>query len=96
MKIEDTYFVARFEGFFALGACKTALMVGFAHCGDHLSLDILMTGAALCPVEALIVRYAVVSTVLRKESTNGQGFFTLIALEASLVEMFIGHTQHFT
>lgn len=88
------HLAARLEGLLALGAREALLVIRFSHRTDHFTLDILRAGGALGAIQTLIVRYAVIGAILCEESSGGQRFLALAALEARLVEMIVSHAQH--
>lgn len=89
-----THLAARLKGLLALGAGEALLVIRLAHGADHLALHVLLAVGALGAVEALVVRYAVVGTVLCEEAARGQGLLALAALEAGLVEVVVRHAEH--
>lgn len=90
------YLAARLEGLNALRAGKTFLMVCIAHCRDDFAFDVLLANGTFGSESLLIIRNAIVVVILREESADGQRFLALDALKATLVEVFIGHTENFT
>lgn len=69
-------------------------MVCLAHRGHHLSLHIQAAGRTLGAVQLLVVLSAIIGSVLGEEPASRQRFAAFCALEAGLVEVFLGHAQH--
>lgn len=70
------------------------MVIRVAHSLHHLALDVQLTCGALGTVALLIVGRTIVLAVLAKEAAGGQRLVARGALEARLVEVFVGDAQH--
>lgn len=70
------------------------MVVRVAHRLHHLALDVQLACGALGPVALLVVGRAVVLAVLAEEAAGRQRLVARGALEARLVEVFVGDAQH--
>lgn len=89
-----SYLAARFERLLAFTAGETLLMICIAHRGHHLTLHVLVACGTLRTEVLLVVERTVVEAILREEPTGRQGFVTLRALEAGLMEVAIRYAQY--
>lgn len=91
----DSYLVTRLERLSATAARKTLLVVSVAHRLHYFAFNVQFAGGTLCTVQLLIVGRTIICIVFGKETASGQRFVTRCALEAGLVEVFVGDAQHF-
>lgn len=66
------YLAATLEGLTAFGAGEALLMVGVAHRGDDLALDVVLANGTFGSERFLVVGDAVVVGVFRKEPADCQ------------------------
>jgi hypothetical protein len=75
-------------------AREAFLVVSLAQSGDHLPLDVILTGRTFRTKIALIIGRTIISTVFGEESTLGQGVATHLTFETLRVEVFVLDTEH--